>query len=189
MKSLIREGHKIFRNLHLTFDWHYIGQKFRWRFREYVRNLDLRVQVHPGELWVSKQRVHIVLQASKSAGAKGDVPKICGFVNLFVLLFFALRLCCFFFFKIIFFHSLLVIPSPKHGRYTSLYIVDGEYNKRWNDHGPKSSWFLEPKLKQSAASIPATLTSLITERTSCVAFPRDSEKFFLINKSNQSVLY
>ena len=49
--------------------------------RECVRNLDLRVQVHPGELWVSKQRVHIVLQASKSAGAKGDVPKICGFVN------------------------------------------------------------------------------------------------------------
>ena len=50
-------------------------------FRECVRNLDLRVQVHPGELWISKQRVHIVLQASKSAGAKGDVPKICGFVN------------------------------------------------------------------------------------------------------------
>ena len=48
--------------------------------RECVRNLDLRVQVHPGELWISKQRVHIVLlEASKSAGAKGDVPKICGF--------------------------------------------------------------------------------------------------------------
>ena len=29
--------------------------------RECVRNLDLRVQVHPGEVWVSKQRVHIVL--------------------------------------------------------------------------------------------------------------------------------
>ena len=39
-------------------------------FRECVRNLDLWVQVHPGELWVSK-----------SAGAKGDVPKICGFVH------------------------------------------------------------------------------------------------------------
>jgi hypothetical protein len=51
------------------------------RFREYVRNLDMRVQVHPGELWVSKQRVHIVLVGSKSAGAKGDVPKICGFVH------------------------------------------------------------------------------------------------------------
>jgi hypothetical protein len=38
--------------------------------RECVRNLDLRVQVHPGELWVSK-----------SAGANGDVPKICGFVH------------------------------------------------------------------------------------------------------------
>ena len=50
--------------------------------RECVRNLDLRVQVHPGELWISKQRVHIVLEASKSAGAKGDVPKICGFVHL-----------------------------------------------------------------------------------------------------------
>ena len=50
-------------------------------FRECVRNLDLRVQVHPGELWVSKQRVHIVLEASKLAGAKGDVPKICGFVH------------------------------------------------------------------------------------------------------------
>ena len=49
--------------------------------RECVRNLDLRVQVHPGELWVSKKRVHIVLEASKSAGAKGDVPKICGFVH------------------------------------------------------------------------------------------------------------
>ena len=49
--------------------------------RECVRNLDLRVQVNPGELWVSKQRVHIVLEASKSAGAKGDVPKICGFVH------------------------------------------------------------------------------------------------------------
>ena len=49
-------------------------------YRECVRNLDLRVQVHPGELWVSKQRVvHIVLEASKSAGAKCDVPKICGF--------------------------------------------------------------------------------------------------------------
>ena len=52
-----------------------------WFVRECVRNLDLRVQVHPGELWVSKQRVHIVLEASKSAGAKGDFPKICGFVH------------------------------------------------------------------------------------------------------------
>ena len=38
-----------------------------WKFtslytRECVRNLDLRVQDHPGELWVSKQRVHIVLK-------------------------------------------------------------------------------------------------------------------------------
>ena len=49
--------------------------------RECVRILDLRVQVHPGELLVSKQRVHIVLEASNSAGAKGDVPKICGFVH------------------------------------------------------------------------------------------------------------
>ena len=49
--------------------------------RECVRNLDLRVQVHPGELRVSKQRVHIVLEASKSAGAKGDVPKIYEFVH------------------------------------------------------------------------------------------------------------
>ena len=47
--------------------------------RECVRILDL--QVHPGELWVSKQWVHIVLEASNSAGAKGDVPKICGFVH------------------------------------------------------------------------------------------------------------
>ena len=54
--------------------------------RECVRNLDLRVQVHPGELWVSKQRVHVVLEASKSAGAKGDVPKICGFVHPLYLL-------------------------------------------------------------------------------------------------------
>ena len=50
------------------------------KFKECVRNLDLRVQVHPGEIWVSKQRVHIVLEASKSAVAKDDVPKICGLV-------------------------------------------------------------------------------------------------------------
>ena len=50
--------------------------------RECVWNLDLLVQVHPGELWVSKQRVHIVLEASKLVGVKGDVPKICGFVHL-----------------------------------------------------------------------------------------------------------
>ena len=49
--------------------------------RECVRNLDLQVQVHPGELWVSIQQVHIVLEASKSASAKGDLPKICGFVH------------------------------------------------------------------------------------------------------------
>ena len=49
--------------------------------RECVRNLNLRVQVHTRELLVSKQRVHIVLEASNSAGAKGDVPKICGFVH------------------------------------------------------------------------------------------------------------
>ena len=50
-------------------------------YREYVRFLDLRVQVHPGDLWVSKQRVHLVLEASKSAGAKGDVPKISRFMH------------------------------------------------------------------------------------------------------------
>ena len=49
--------------------------------RECVRNLDLWVQVPPGELWISKQQVHIVLEASKSAGAKGGVAKICGFVH------------------------------------------------------------------------------------------------------------
>ena len=38
-------------------------------------------RLHPGELWVSKQQVQIVLKASKSAGAKGDVPKICRFVH------------------------------------------------------------------------------------------------------------
>ena len=27
------------------------------------------------------QRVHLVLKASKSAGAKGDVPEVCGFVH------------------------------------------------------------------------------------------------------------
>ena len=36
-----------------------------------VRDLDLRVQVHPGELWVSKQQVHIVLDRSlKISGYK-----------------------------------------------------------------------------------------------------------------------
>ena len=54
---------------------HHNGVIISSEYRECVRNLDLRVQVHPGELWVSKQRVHIVLEASKSAGAKGDVPK------------------------------------------------------------------------------------------------------------------
>ena len=57
------------------------GKNFKYETRECVRYLDLRVQVHPGERWVSKQRVHIILGASKSAGAKGDVPKICGFVH------------------------------------------------------------------------------------------------------------
>jgi hypothetical protein len=42
--------------------------------------LDLRVQVHPGEIWVSKQRVHIVLEASKLAGAKGDSEKFLKFL-------------------------------------------------------------------------------------------------------------
>ena len=46
-------------------------QLFLSIFRECVRNLDLRVQVHPGELWVSK-----------SAGSKGDVLMICGFEYL-----------------------------------------------------------------------------------------------------------
>ena len=49
--------------------------------RECVRNVDLRVQVHPGEHRSQKQRVHIVLEASKSVGAIGNVPKICGFVH------------------------------------------------------------------------------------------------------------
>ena len=49
--------------------------------RECVRNLDMQVQVHPGELWVSKQQVHLKIEASKSVGAKGDVQKICGFVQ------------------------------------------------------------------------------------------------------------
>ena len=37
-----------------------VSQNYTQRtpIRECVRNLDLRVQVHPGELWVSKQRVH-----------------------------------------------------------------------------------------------------------------------------------
>ena len=49
--------------------------------RECVRNVDLWMQVHPGELRSQNQRVHIVLEASKSAGAKGDILKICGFVH------------------------------------------------------------------------------------------------------------
>ena len=32
-------------------------------------------------LGFQNQRVHIVLEASKSAGAKGDVSKSCGFVH------------------------------------------------------------------------------------------------------------
>ena len=50
-----------------------IGQsqsKRIYKLRKCIRNLYLRVQVHPGELW-----------ASKSAGARSDVPKICGFVH------------------------------------------------------------------------------------------------------------
>ena len=49
--------------------------------KECVRILDLRVQVHPGELWISKQRVHIVLEASKTgflknSGCKRWCPKV-----------------------------------------------------------------------------------------------------------------
>ena len=47
-------------------------------FRECIRNLDLRVQVHPGELWVSKQWVHIVLEASKSEVQKVMSQKSAG---------------------------------------------------------------------------------------------------------------
>ena len=36
---------------------------FRPEVRECVRNLDLQVQVHPGELLVSNQRVHIKTDA------------------------------------------------------------------------------------------------------------------------------
>ena len=49
--------------------------------RECVRNVDLWVQVHLGELRSQNQRVHIVLEVSKSVGGKGDVLKICGFVH------------------------------------------------------------------------------------------------------------
>ena len=49
--------------------------------RECVRNVDLQVQVHPGEFRSQNMRVHIIIEASKSAGAKGDVLKICGFVH------------------------------------------------------------------------------------------------------------
>ena len=49
-------------------------------YRECVRNVDLRVQVHPGELRSQNQRVYIVLEASNSSGAKGNVLKIWGFV-------------------------------------------------------------------------------------------------------------
>ena len=59
------------------------GEEVRSHTRECVRNLDLRVQVHPGGLWVSKQRVDILLEASNSAGAKGDVTKTCGFMHPF----------------------------------------------------------------------------------------------------------
>ena len=55
--------------------------RYIFKYRECVRNLDLQVQVHPGELWFSKQRVYIILEASKSGAAKGDVPKLCGFVH------------------------------------------------------------------------------------------------------------
>ena len=38
--------------------------------------LDIKVQIDWASIYT------IVLDASKSAGAKGDVPKICGFVHL-----------------------------------------------------------------------------------------------------------
>ena len=38
------------------------------KLKECVRILDLRVQVHPGELWVSKQRVQKVM-SQRSAGS------------------------------------------------------------------------------------------------------------------------
>jgi hypothetical protein len=63
-------------------------QKLSLSHRECVRNLDLRVQVHPGELWFSKQWVHIVLEASKSQRSAGSCTR-CTHSNAFpfILLF------------------------------------------------------------------------------------------------------
>ena len=47
-----------------------------WDSRECVRNFNLRVQVYPGELWVSKQRMRRVLNRSlKISGCKMWCPK------------------------------------------------------------------------------------------------------------------
>ena len=44
--------------------------------RECIRNLDMRVQVHPGDIWVSKQGVHISSTRSlKISRCKGWCPK------------------------------------------------------------------------------------------------------------------
>ena len=40
-----------------------------WGYRECVGNLDLRVQVHPGELWVSNAGAHRT-RSLKSSGCK-----------------------------------------------------------------------------------------------------------------------
>ena len=70
------------KNIKMTHEKIFLPNKQTSMFiRECIRILDLRVQVHPGELWVSKQRVDIVLEASKPAGTKGGVPKICEFVH------------------------------------------------------------------------------------------------------------
>ena len=53
---------------------HSFNQGMRWEFGSAGAGAVCSLGFH-------NQRVHIVLEASKSAGAKGDVPKICGFVH------------------------------------------------------------------------------------------------------------
>ena len=56
--------------------------QFVTMYRECVRNLDQRVQKVMSQRSAGAHSIYtIVLKASKSAGSKGDVPKICGFVN------------------------------------------------------------------------------------------------------------
>ena len=62
------EGHKILRNLHLTFDWHYIGQKLGGDFAKFFGLLRIYELYHIGSFitsrrfFLSNRNVHCCIQ-------------------------------------------------------------------------------------------------------------------------------